>query len=409
MSDDGKLGGDLQPVQSIALGMRPPTKTILLTAAVLVIGTTLTWPKLRPIIFPDKSAAAAGKPAAAAPAALKVSAVTVKPEVFAETVTVTGSLRAEEGVDLQVEVSGKVVSINFLEGSNVKKGDLLLKINDTELQAMLARAVYRKQIVELKEQRIAPLLKTGGVPQQDYDAIVNDLNVQKSEIDLINAQIAKTEVRAPFDGIIGLRFVSEGAFITATSTAAARIATIQAITNLKVDFNLPEKYSGLIKVGTPITFTVTGGLNKFRGTVYAIEPRVDVATRTILLRALCPNPENTLLPGAFANVECPVASVDNAILVPSVAVVAGLSEKNVYVVQDGKAVRRPVETGTRTAASIHILSGLAPGDQVIISAIQQLRSGLAVQVSADGASTGPARASADRKKVKTKAGANPPS
>lgn len=382
--------------------MRSLSKSILITIVILGIGVPLSWTKLRPMLFPTTAPAEAKEAKVAAPTApaIKVSAITVKPEIFAETITVTGSLRAEEGVDLQVEVSGKVVSINFVEGSNVKKGDLLLKINDTELQAMLARAIYRKQIVELKEARLAPLLKTGGVPQQDYDAVVNDLNVQKSEIDLINAQIVKTEVRAPFDGIIGLRFVSEGAFITATSTAAARIATIQAINNLKVDFNIPERYSGRIKIGTPIVFSVTGGLTKYHGTVYAIEPRIDVATRTILLRALCPNPETALLPGAFANVECPVTSIDNAILVPSIAVVAGLSDKNVYVVKDGKAVRRSVETGTRTATNIHILSGLAPGDQVITSAIQQMRAGLPVQVSAEAASPVATRASAEVKKAK---------
>lgn len=388
--------------------MRPLTKRILVTIAVLAVGTALAWPKLRPVLFPAKTTTAAKTNVTPAPA-LKVSAVTVKPEVFAETITVTGSLRAEEGVDLQVEVSGKVVSINFIEGSNVKKGDLLLKINDTELQAALARATYRMQIVELKEARIAPLLKTGGVPQQDYDAIVNDLNVQKSEIDLINAQIAKTEVRAPFDGIIGLRFVSEGAFITATSTASARIATLQAIKNLKVDFNIPERYSGRIKVGTPIVFSVVGGLTKFNGEVYAIEPRIDVATRTILLRALCPNLENALIPGAFASVECPLSSIDNAILVPSLAVVAGLSEKNVFIVKDGKAVRRPVETGTRSETSVHILSGLAPGDQVITSAIQQLRAGLAVQVTADSAPPAAPHANLEGKTGKAKTAPSPSS
>ena len=388
--------------------MRLSTKSTLLTIAVVAIGVGFAWPKIRPLLLPTKGKTEAKGTPPAAPA-LRVNAVTIKPEVFAETITVTGSLRAEEGVDLQVEVSGKVVSINFAEGSTVKKGDLLLKINDTELQAMLARAIYRKQIVELKEQRIAPLLKNGGVPQQDYDAIVNDLNVQKSEIDLINAQIAKTELRAPFDGIIGLRFVSEGTFITATSTAAARIATLQAIKNLKIDFNIPERYSGRIKVGTPITFSVVGGLTKFKGAVYAIEPRIDVATRTILLRALCPNLDNALIPGAFASVECPLSSIDNAILLPSIAVIAGLAEKNVFVVKDGKAVRRPVETGTRTETTIHILSGLAPGEQVITSAIQQLRSGLAVQVAPDGAPPAAARAELETKKSKAKTAATPPS
>lgn len=332
---------------------------------------------------------------------LRVSALTVKPQVFSEIITTSGTLRAEEGVDLQVEVSGKVVAINFQEGSAVKKGDLLLKINDSELQAALARAIYRKQIVELKEARLSPLLKNGGVPQQDYDAVLNDLNVQKAEIDLINAQISKTEVRAPFDGIIGLRFVSEGAFITATSTAATRIATLQAIQNLKVDFNVPERYAGRMKVGTPILFSVVGDGTKYRGTIYAIEPRIDIATRTVLLRALCPNPGIALLPGAFASVEFPLNSIDNAILVPAVAVVSGLNEKNVFVVKEGRISKRTVEIGTRTESQIHILSGLASGDQVVVSALQQMRPGLDVQI-ADGSAPSAITNTADEgKKAKT--------
>ena len=374
-------------------------KSVIIIGIVLAIAA-LAWPKITQLRAAKLAATSAGSAKGTPPPPLKVLTFTVVPRKFEESITVTGSLRAEEGVDLQVEVSGKVVSINFIEGTAVKKGELLLKINDSELQAALNRAVYRKQIVELKEQRIAPLLKTGGVPQQDYDAIVSDLNVQKSEIELINAQIEKSEIRAPFDGIIGLRFISEGAFITATSNAPVRIATLQAIRNLKVDFNIPERYAGRIKVGTPLTFTVAGGTNKFHGEVYAIEPRIDLTTRTILLRGLCPNPGGVLIPGAFANVECPISSVDDAILVPSVAVISGLSEKNVFVVKDGKVVRKSVEIGTRTENTIHVISGLAQGDQVITSAIQQMRPGLAVQVANEALRPAPDGVKAGGKKNK---------
>lgn len=372
-------------------------KKLLWTTAIALGVTLLAWPKVRPLVAaPRKPATAtASRPSGAALPPLRVNAVTVKPQLFSETITTSGTLRAEEGVDLQVEISGKVVAINFQEGSSVKKGDLLLKINDSELQAALARATYRKQIVELKEARLAPLLKNGGVPQQDYDAVLNDLNVQKAEIDLINAQIAKSEVRAPFDGVIGLRFVSEGAFITATSNAATRIATLQSIQNLKVDFNVPERFASRIKAGTPILFSVVGDSRKHHGTIYAIEPRIDVATRTVLLRALCPNPGTNLFPGAFASVEFPLTNIENAILVPSVAVVSGLNEKNVFVVNDGKVSKRKVEIGTRTESQVHILAGLTPGDQVVVSALQQMRPGLDVQITENPAPRAASRTAKD--------------
>lgn len=353
------------------------------------MAAAISAPKVLPLLKAGKPAAASpGGPAArsGAPrpgggssgAPLHVTTVTVKPVLYAETVTATGSLRAEEGVELQAEVSGKIVAINFREGTRVKEGDLLLKINDADLRATLSRATSRKQLADLKERRLAVLLKDGGVRQEDYDTAVNEVNVQKAEMELTQAQIAKTEIRAPFDGVIGLRFVSEGAFITATANNTVRIATLQAIDHLKIDFSLPEKYAFRLRAGSPITFTVAGGDQRYSGEIYAFEPRIDVATRTVLVRALCPNEGARLLPGAFANVEMTLAQIEDAILVPSVAVVPGLNEKNVFVVEDGKAVRRPVETGTRTETAVQILAGLKPGDVVITSGIQQLRAGLPV-------------------------------
>lgn len=351
----------------------------------VIVGAT-AWPKLAALFKKPAEAAAAGAaagrpgaPGGAAAPALRVRTLAVKGQPFAETITATGTLRAQESVELQVEVSGKIVAINFKEGSPVKKGDLLVKINDAELQATLARSIYRKQILDLKEKRLASLLKDGGVPQQDYDTAVNEVNVLKAEIDLINAQIDKTEVVAPFDGVVGLRFVSEGAFITATSNAPTRIATLQAVDNLKVDFSLPEKYAGRVKVGAPITFFIEGTSRKHTGEVYAIEPRVEVATRTILLRALSPNQDRQLLPGSFASVECSLATVPDAILLPAQAVIPGLTDKSVFVVVDGKAVRRSVQLGTRTESQVQIIDGLKFGEAVIVSNIQQLRAGLAVQ------------------------------
>src|SRR5258708_517003 len=234
-----------------------------------------------------------------------VNTHTVRPAPLAEAVAGAGRVRDEEGVDVLTESNGRVVSINFAEGAHVHKGDLLVKLNDADLRATLQRAVLRRELAEIHERRFAKLLGTGSVKQDDYDNAINDLNIQRTEIAIIEAQIAKTEVRAPFDGVIGLRFVSEGAFVNATS----RIATLQNLDQLKVDFSVPEKYASRMRPGASITFTVPGGDHRFPGKIYAIDPKIDSATRTVLLRAVSPNPDERLLPGGFANVEVTLAEI----------------------------------------------------------------------------------------------------
>jgi membrane fusion protein (multidrug efflux system) len=310
---------------------------------------------------------------------LKVSVVVVKPEPFAETINSTGTLRADESVELQAETNGKVVAIKFTEGAAVHKGDLLVKLNDGELRASHARATFSAELAKVNEHRLDLLLKEGVAKRVDYDTALSAMHVQEADIQLIEAQIAKTEIRAPFDGTVGLRYVSEGAFVNAN----ARIATLQRVDKLKLDFAIPEKYAGRIELGSPVTFTVAGGDRTFRGEIYAYDPRIDTVTRTVLIRAVCSNPNGSLLPGAFANVEMTLTQLDSAILIPAVAVIPGLNEKNVFVLKNGKAARHPVETGTRTATSVHILSGLSAGDIVITSGLQQMRDGLTVQ--AEGA------------------------
>jgi membrane fusion protein (multidrug efflux system) len=352
------------------------------TIGITAIGA-LAIPKLWPLMgaTPVKSADAAAKPGEKPKAApksearpLKVSTITVQQSQFAETITSTGSVRAEEAVELQAEINGKVVAINFVEGAQVQQGQLLVKLNDADLRATRQRALQRKELATLREKRLAKIVKDGMARQEEYDVAWNELQVQNAEIELAEAQIAKTEIRAPFSGVVGLRYVSAGAFVN----AATRVATLQRIERLKIDFSIPEKYANRIKLGTPITFSVAGGDRQFVGEIYAFDPRIDAATRTVLLRAVAPNPEGRLLPGAFANVELKISQMNDAILIPSVAVIPGLTEKNVFVMSEGKAQRRAVETGTRTASQVHILSGLKPGDVVITSGLQQMREGLPV-------------------------------
>ena len=309
-------------------------------------------------------------------AALHVSAITLVPSPLTEKITATGTLRADEAVELQPETNGKIVSINFKEGTTVRRGELLIKLNDAELQATLQRTSSRRDLAEIKERRLAQLVASKSVNQQDYDAAASELSVQRAEVALVEAQLAKCEIRAPFDGVVGLRFVSEGAFVTPT----IRVATLQRLSQLKIDFSVPEKYASRIRVGSAVTFRVDGGASSFKGEIFAVDPRIDSATRTVLIRALCPNPEGRLLPGAFANVEFTLAEVSDALLVPAGAVIPGLSEKNVFIAVEGKAVRRIVQTGVRTETSVQIIAGLAAGDVVITSGQQQLRAGQTVQI-----------------------------
>lgn len=364
--------------------MKLSAKLFFATAGLVAVAAVLIVPKLRARADPAVTAEdAAGKkakpPGTAKPAPpLRVNALRVQPAPFTETLVATGTLRADESVDLQAEVSGKIVAINFTEGRRVKKGDLLIKLNDADLVAQLNQANARRELARIRRDRFSVLATAGGINQQDLDTVESELAVQQAAVDLITAQIAKTELRAPFDGLVGLRFVSEGAYITATSNNAVRIATLQNIDNLKVDFSVSEKYASRIRLGSPVTFSVAGYEQPFRGEVYAFEPRIDVGTRTLLIRALCPNTAGTLVPGSFVTVDLSLDQIPDAILVPATAVIPGLSEKNVFVARDGKALRRPVQTGTRTESAVQILSGLQPGDVLITSGLQQLRAGQAV-------------------------------
>lgn len=339
---------------------------------VVVIGIAAV-PKLRPLFDEAPQAPVAGRAAASA-LPLRVTTVVVQPQTLSEIVNSTGSLLAEESVALQAEASGKVVSIRFEEGARVRAGQLLVKLNDADLLATLTRAHHLLDLAQRREQRAGELLRSGLVHQDEYDAALSNVNVQAAEIALIKAQIAKTEIRAPFSGVVGLRFVSEGAYINAST----QIAVLQRLDRLKVDFSIPEKYAGRIRIGAPIRFSVAGSEAGYGGEIYAYEPQIDPATRTVLIRASVDNADGRLLPGTFASVELTLAQIDDALMVPAVAVIPGLDEKAVYVVVEGHAERRVVQTGMRTDRSVQILSGLRAGDVVITSGLQQLRPGMAV-------------------------------
>jgi len=307
---------------------------------------------------------------------LRVSVHRVVPEGLVERLATTGTVRANEEVELVSEISGKVSAILFREGSRVEAGEVLVKIDDSELAAERERAVYRVELAERREARQRQLLADGVISQEDYDYALNQLNVLRAELRLIEAQLVKTEIRAPFRGTVGLRYVSPGSYLSPQT----RIASLQDVDSVKIDFSVPEKYSALMRVGGEITFRVKGSEELYRGEIYAIEPSVDSNTRSLELRARSPNPDRLLTPGAFADVELVVREVDDALTVPSIAVIPELGGKKVFVYAAGKAEPRPVETGIRTEEKVQISIGIEPGDLVITSGLLQLRPGLEVEL-----------------------------
>ena len=307
---------------------------------------------------------------------LGVDAYVVQTSAVQDRLFTTGTLRANESVDLTAEAAGKVTSIQFEEGSRVEQGQLLLTVNSAELQAEKQRLEYRLQLVRDRMERQQRLLEEGGVSQETYDQTVNEVNVLESELELVEARIEKTRVRAPFSGTIGLRNVSEGSYISPQT----RIATLQSTNPIKIDLSVPEKYSSRLQPGAPISFTVRGSEETYEGRIYAIEPQIDPNTRSLRLRARAPNAGGALRPGAFADVTVVFDTIEDALTVPSFAVLPELGGQQVFVVRNGMAQPQSVEIGVRTDSTVQVTSGLSLRDTVITSGIQQLRPGLPVRI-----------------------------
>lgn len=310
--------------------------------------------------------------AAAAP--LAVDLYRVEPRPLEEEVWTTGELRADERVELAAEVAGRVAKIYFDEGARVRAGDLLVKIDDAELRAQLRRTEVELELARTRERRARTLLDEETISQELYDEASSGLGVLDADIELTRARIDRTEIRAPFGGVVGLRRISEGAYVA----PATRVATLQNLDPIKIDLSVPEKYAGRVSSGQDIEFTVAGSDTVHHGTIYAVEPAVDVETRTLELRARCPNPKLSLLPGAFAKVRLVLGTKAAALLVPSIALVPELGRSTVFVEENGVAQQREVEIGLRTDDMVEIIRGLDAGDRVLISGLQQIQPGAPV-------------------------------
>ena len=307
---------------------------------------------------------------------MNVEGEVLKPQKFDDNLSLSGTLESNEEINIRSEVSGVVESIQFEEGTKVSKGQVLFRVNDIELRAQLSKAKTAQQLASENQRRAKLLLEKQAISQEEFDVSNADFESARAESDLIAAQLYKTTVRAPFSGTIGLRSISKGTYVNPETPIAKLVNTSQ----IKITFSIPEKYVSNIKVGNPLTFTTSDANDKHVATIYAMEPQVDIATRTLKVRAIADNKEGKLYPGTFANVILPLETVNDALMVPTQALIPIQNGKIIFVSKNGKAEEVKVETGTRTDSSIRILSGLQAGDTILTSGVMSLKNGTPVKV-----------------------------
>ncbi|MFA5834262.1 MAG: efflux RND transporter periplasmic adaptor subunit [Bacteroidota bacterium] len=307
---------------------------------------------------------------------LTVNGVVLEFQELDNIVRSSGTVLASESVDLVTEAAGRIEKISFTEGAHVSNNDLLVKINDDDLQAQLKKTELQIKLAVEQEKRQKQLYEINGISKEQYDIALNQVNTLKADKENLVASIRKREIRAPFEGRIGLRYVSEGSYVSSTT----RIASIQKISLLKVDFSIPEKYSDKVSVGDIVQFNSEETKLQFAGKLYAIEPKIDPTTRTLQLRALVDNKNERILPGAYVQIELRLKKITDALMVPTQTIIPVLKGQSLFVKKNGVAVAIPVKTGMRTASLVQITEGISVGDTVLTTGLMQLRTGMPVNV-----------------------------
>jgi membrane fusion protein (multidrug efflux system) len=350
-------------------------KATITTIIILFLAGIIFYPKLKPLIVAKFGPQASQTPMLRqGQQRLNATGFLLKPVSMSETIRSIGTLLPDEEVDLSFEASGKIVSINFTEGTHVNEGDLLAKINDLPLQAQLQKLEASLSLSEAMEFRQRSLLGRDAISQESYDQIVTEVERIKSDINLCKAQIAMTELRAPFDGIIGLRYISEGAY----ASPSIKIAKLIKTKPLKIEFSIPERYASEIRIGYPVTFTIDGSSRTYHASVYAIDPMIDINTRNIVLRAMYANDNEELRSGRYAGISLELSKINRAMAIPTESLIPEMDGERVFVFRNGIAQSEKVTIGLRTESNIQVVSGLNFGDTVLTTGILQLRENIPI-------------------------------
>jgi len=310
------------------------------------------------------------------PKGLVAEAFVVKPAPLSSIYQSSGNLLANESISVYPEVSGRITAIHFKEGGIVHKGDLLVSLNNADIDAQIQKLKAQRKLQVTTKDRQDQLLAISGISKQEYDATITQIASIDADIAYNQAQLRKLEIRASFDGIIGLRNVSVGAIVS----SATLITTIQQIDPLKMDFLVPEQYKDIVKQNDQVRFTITGNKDTMQGKIMAIQPQADVATHTITMRAIVPNSDHLLLPGTFTNVFITLDRKGEAITIPTQCIIPTTRDKQVAVVRNGKVDMVTVQTGERLEAKVEILQGLQAGDTLLTTGIMQVKQNMPVKV-----------------------------
>lgn len=361
--------------------MNKKTRAAIIVIILLLIAGMAFYPKIKEFFSSTEEIPSSGSSNSGGIAQdrqiLNVNAQILKYQNLDDIVIGTGRLIPDEEVDLSFETSGKITEISFKEGTNVRKGQLLAKVNDKPLQAELNKLKAQVPLAQDRVFRQKTLLAKDAVSQEAYESVNTELEKLMADIELVETRIAQTELRAPFDGVIGLRQVSEGTYASPTTI----IARLTKITPLKIEFSIPEKQADAMTVGTNLNFTLDNNdLNKYQAQVYALESNLDSKTFTMNMRALYPNPGGKLRPGRSVKIEIKLREIKNTIVVPSISILAEMGRDIAYIYKNGQAHQVTLEKGMRTASSVQITNGLNVGDTLLVTGVMQLRDGLPVTI-----------------------------
>ena len=353
--------------------------------ALVLIGG-LAWAKIKYFPSPNaekeagakggKGAAPGGKGGSGGKPKTPVQVYVVAATKLADEVTSTGSVMADEAVTIQSEISGKITSLNIREGQPVRKGQLLFTINAADVQAQLRKQEYNIRLYRAQEQRERTLLAKEYISRQEYEQSNNALLTAQADLQALRVTLQKAYVRAPFDGILGLRNTSVGAYVS----PGTAITTLSRVSPVKVDFNVPSRFAQSVRVGDPVLVTDEATTRKFEAKVYAINPQIDPVSRTLPVRAIYANKNLELRPGGFVKVNLELGETAEALQIPTEAVVPVASGYTVFTVKNGKAKVQPVNIGVRSDKVIQITKGLAVGDTVIRTGILQVKAGDRVSI-----------------------------
>jgi len=356
-------------------------KTAAGAAAVLAIaiaaGAGFWFGQQRPSVSPNGDArsgaqAKAGGAAGAAPGTVTVEAVKVARAALPQTITAVGSLRSDESITVRPEVAGRISAILFSEGQRVSKGATLVRLDPSINEADVAQSKF---------DRATDLAKSNFISGQAKDEAENNLRVAEAALQLAEAKLAKTEIKAPFAGIIGLRVMSIGDYVK----EGADIVNLEAIDPLKVDFRVPEIYMRQVQVGQALEVALDALPGKtYEGRVFAINPLVDANGRSIVIRAMVKNADTALRPGMFARVRLITRDQQDALVIPEQAIVPQGDEQYVFKVVDGKALRTKVSVGQRREGKVEIVAGVGAGDTIVSAGQMKLRDGVAVSIAGNG-------------------------